>query len=740
VRETLPDALLDEADEVEFVDLPPEDLLRRLAQGKVYVPDQAARAVKQFFRKGNLTALRELALRRTAEHVDADVQSYRRDHAIETTWPIAERLLVAIRPNPESGRLVRAARRIATRLRAEWIVAWVESPGQPALSPGERGHLASAFELAEQLGATTASVSGPTVAEAVLRLARERNVSQIVVGKPGSTRGWAPWHTSLVDAIVRQSGDIDVFIVSGEEEAAVRPVELRRRAPARDYGMGAFAVTAASAVSWAMLGRFDKLNLAMVYLLAVVFVATRYGRGPSAFTAVLSVAAFDFLFVPPHLTFAVSDTQYIVSFAVMLVVGLLVSSLGARAREAAEFARQRERRTHSLFALSRDLAGPLEAREIAVTGARHVADLLHASPAVFLPSAGGRLEAVADPLPGFALDPRELAVVQWSFDHRQAAGADTDTLPGGAALYEPLLAGDVCLGVLGVELLPSVRPLHPEQRELLRALARQIAAPLERARLAASADTARVAAESERLRSTLLSSVSHDLRTPLAAITGAASGLLVEPPPEPAARRELAATVLEEAERLNRLVGNLLDMTRLEAGSLQPKREWHSLEELVGSALARVERQARGCALRAELAPDLPLVRMDAVLVEQALVNLLENALRHGKRNGEGGEGGEGGAGSVTVRAGLEGAAALVTVEDDGPGFAAGDEERLFDKFYRASSGPGAGLGLAIARAIVTAHGGRIWAERRSAGGAAFRFTIPLGDDPPPPPPTDEEP
>jgi len=730
VRETLPDHLLDEADEVEFVDLPPEDLLRRLAEGKVYLPEQAARAVKQFFRKGNLTALRELALRRTAEHVDADVRDYRRDHAIEATWPVTERLLVCIRPNPESGRLVRAARRIAARLRAPWIAAWVESPGQPPLSAAERQHLAAAFELAEQLGAETTTVSGASVPGAVLRLARERNVSQIVVGKPGRA-GWRSllrsWRRgSLVDAIVKGSGELDVFIVSGEPAADAPAAAPARRAPARDYLFAALVVLAAAVLSWAMLGRFDELNLVMVFLLGVVYVATRHGRGPSVLAAVLSVAVFDFFFIPPYLTFAVADTQHLVSFAVMLVVGLLVSTLAARVREAAEFAQKRERRTQALYALTRDLLGPRDARELALAAARHVAELLKAPAALFLPGRAG-LEPVADPVPAFARDTREHAVAQWAFDHRRAAGADTDTLPGGAALYEPLVAGEESLGLLGVLLPPEQRPLPPDQRELIRALGRQIAGPLERARLAARADAARLAAESERLRSTLLSSVSHDLRTPLAAITGAASGLLVEPPPAPELRRELAATVLEEAERLNRLVGNLLDMTRLEAGTLEPKREWHSLEEVVGAALARVERYAGGRGLVAEVAADIPLAAIDGVLVEQALVNLLENALRHG-----------GPSGVVKVSARLDAGQALVAVEDDGPGFPPGDEERLFDKFYRAASGPGAGLGLAIARAIVTAHGGHIWAERREPRGAVFRFTLPLGGAPPEPPPDEE--
>jgi two-component system sensor histidine kinase KdpD len=729
VRETLPDHALDEADDVEFVDLAPEDLLRRLAEGRVYVPDQAARAVRQFFRKGNLTALRELALRRTAEHVDAAVVGYRRDHAIEATWPVAERLLACIRPNPDSGRLVRGARRLAARLRAEWIVAWVESPGQPPLTDDERRYLASAFSLAQQLGAETATISGTSVSEAVQRFARERNVSKLVLGKPAHPRWRDRLRGSLVDDLVRTSGDMDVFVISGvaaERAEAPRPVPRAREW--RGYAFAAAVVGAASLLSWAMLGRVDRLNLVMTYLLGVVLVATRHGRGPSAFAAVASVALFDFFFVPPPLTFEVEDTQYIVSFAVMLVVGLLVSTLAARVRDAAEFARRREARTRVLLALSRDLVGLRDQADVAATAARHVADLFHCPAAVLLPASGGRLEPAGEAPPAFARDPHEQAVAVWAFDHGRPAGAETDTLAGARARYEPLTGTAGTVGVLGLEPPPDLRPLPADQRDLLVALAAQIAVPLERARLAADADASRLSAESERLRSTLLSSVSHDLRTPLAAVTGAASALLEEPPPERARARELASTVLDEAERLNRLVGNLLDMTRLEAGTLQPKREWHSLEEVVGSALARVRRQAGGRVLGAEVAPDLPLVPLDAVLVEQALVNLLENALRHGGPDG-----------AVRVAARREGRDAVVEVSDDGPGFPPEDAERVFEKFYRARGGLGAGLGLAIVRAIVTAHGGATRAEPGHPRGAVFRFTLPLGEAPPPPPPPDEE-
>jgi two-component system, OmpR family, sensor histidine kinase KdpD len=452
-------------------------------------------------------------------------------------------------------------------------------------------------------------------------------------------------------------------------------------------------------------------------------VATRHGRGPSVLAAVGGVAVFDFFFVPPHLTFAVGDTQYVVTFGVMLVVGLLVSSLAARVRDVAEMALQREQRTQALYALSRELSGLRDPREVAAAAARHVSGLFGGEAAVLLP-AGDGLEPVGDAIPAYVTSPNERAVARWSFEHGRPAGADTDTLPAAGVFYEPVVGSRGPLGVLAIELPAAARPLSPEQRELVSVLARLVAAPLERARLAAEAEQARVSAEAERLRSTLLSSVSHDLRTPLAAITGAASALREDPPPAPPLARELAATVLDEAERLNRLVRNLLDMTRLESGTLQPKREWHSLEEVVGSALARVERYAGEERLAARVDPELPLIAIDAVLVEQALVNLLENAVRHGGRDGR-----------IEVSARREQSEAVVEVCDDGPGFPAEQAEQIFDKFHRSAGGPGAGLGLAITRAIVTAHGGSISARLREPRGACFRIALPLGEPPAAPPP-----
>ena len=519
VRETVPDRLLDAADEVEFIDLPPEALLQRLAEGKVYVPDRAAQAVRHFFRRGNLLALRELALRRTAEHVDADVQDYRRDHEIEGTWPVAERILVCIRPNPESDRLVRAARRMAARFKAEWIVAYVESSAQRPLTSAERHALATTIKLTEELGGQTAALSGDNVSEALLAYARQRNVSRIVVGKPLHSRWRDRIRGSLLDEIVRGSGGIEVVVIpGGKKEGSADGIATvpRKPRPLREYLVSAGVVVACTLLCWGMFGRFDNSNLVMVYLLGVAFVATRYGRRPSALAAVLSVAGFDFFFVPPHLTFAVTDTQYIVTFAVMLVVGLLISTLAARVRAQAETALGREQRTQTLYAMSRDVAAAKTIEEVARAASRHVSEILQGPAEVLMPGLDGRLAPAEE---GPAVSPREVAVAQWSLEHRRIAGLGTDTLPGSAGVYVPLQGSQAALGVLAVRPNDALLPLTPDRLDLVDALARQAGSGLERVRLSREMET-------ERLRNTLLSSVSHDLRTPLAAITGAASAML----------------------------------------------------------------------------------------------------------------------------------------------------------------------------------------------------------------------
>jgi two-component system sensor histidine kinase KdpD len=734
IREIVPDRLLDDADEVELVDLPAEELLTRLREGKVYLPEGARRAARGFFRKGNVIALRELALRRTAERVDEDVRDYRRAHAIERTWPVTERILVCIRPNPDSGRLVQAGRRLAARLQAEWIVAHVEAPSQPALSEAERRVLAAAFKLAEDLGGQTALLTGDTVGHALLTYARSGNVSKIVVGKPSRPRWRERLFGSPIEAIVRQSGEIDVYVMSGAEEPALeRPAGPRPREKGRAaaHAWAAAVVLPCTLLCWAMFERFDRSNLIMVYLLGVAFVATRFGRWPAVTAASLSVAAFDFFFVPPHMTFAVDDTEYLVTLVVMLAVGLLIGTLAWRLRRQADAAGEREHRSQVLYAMSRELAGLRKIEGIRRAVSRHVSELFHGPAVVLLPDAQGALSAGSQASETAWLDTRELAVAEWAYKNNRTAGRGTDTLPGASALYVPLAGSHGVLGVVGVRTEPT-ESLSPDRADLLDTLVRLAAAAVERVRLAAERQQARLAAEREQLRSTLLSSVSHDLRTPLGAITGAASSLMGDATLSETVRTELAQTIYEEADRLNRLVANLLDMTRLESGAVRPAREWHSLEEIVGTAVRRMEFGLAGRGIETSLPRDLPLLLLDAVLIEQLLVNLLDNAAKYTPPGS-----------TIRIAAERREDGVRVEVTDDGPGLPPGEEQRVFEKFFRRSGSRGGfGLGLAICRAVVEAHGGRIWAESGRPRGAMFCFTLPSGEAPPGPPAdvTDERP
>jgi len=726
VRETVPDSIFEHTDEVELIDLPPDDLLHRLRDGKIYIPDQAREAVHNFFRKGNLIALRALAMRVTAQHVDAEMRHYMRDHAIHQTWPVRERLLVCIGPSPSSIRLVRAAKRMAEGLGAEWIVAYVETAAQTRLTQDARDRVAQTMRLAEQLGAETHTLTGTRMSDEILAFARARNVSKIVVGKPERPLWKRIAMGSIVDTLVQGSGEIDVYVISGDrgDSRPPPPRPWRQQTDRAPYGYGLAAVAISTAIAWAMFPYFALSNLIMVYLLSVIIVATRYGRGPSLLASVLSVAAFDFFFVPPYFTFAVSDTQYLVTFAVMLVVALVISSLAVRIRAQAESARERERRMAALYAMSRELAGTRGVRELREVAVRHIGEVFRTQVVMLLPQPDGRLAPDEGDAAQFPMDASELAVGQWVHEHGQVAGQGTDTLPGASALYLPLIGSRGTVGVLGLR-PQDPRPLQaPEQLHQLEAFASQTALAIERARLAEDAERAQVRAETERLRNSLLSSVSHDLRTPLASITGAASTLLEnEGRLDARTRRDLLETLHEEADRLNRLVQNLLEMTRLESGALQLHTEWHSVEEVVGAALGRFGKALARRPVTTRVPPELPLVPMDDVLIEQVLINLIDNVLKYTPAESP-----------IEVTAEDTGGAVLIEVADRGPGLRPGEERRIFEKFHRTEAAPtvrGAGLGLAICRGIVHAHGGRIWAENRPGGGVTVRFTLPVKEAPP---------
>jgi len=562
------------------------------------------------------------------------------------------------------------------------------------------------------------------MSEEILAYARARNASKIVIGKPGRSLWKRVLLGSIVDALVRGSGEIDIYVVSGER--GPEPAKLARDRPRpvdwRSYALALGAVALCTAVARALFSHVSPSNLIMVYLLGVVAVGTRAGRGPTALASVLSVAAFDFFFVPPYLSFAVSDGQHLITFAVMLIVALVISGLTVRIRAQADAARQRERRISALYAMSRALATTQDVTSVLETALRQIGAVFSGRLAVLLPEATGRVAVRARHPFEFPMEPSELAVAQWVYEHRQPAGAGTATLPGAGALYLPLVGSRGAVGVLGVSAEDPTAFESPEQLHQLEAFGNQIALAVERANLAEEARLAEVRAETERLRNSLLSSVSHDLRTPLAAITGASSSLL-----ESSAQLggdtqvDLIRSIHREAERLDRLVNNLLDMTRLESGGVAIRREWQALDGVIGAALKRMERALSGREVRVDIPADLPLVPIDGVLIEQALIHILDNAAKYTPPGTP-----------IDIAATADGRTATIEIGDRGRGFASGDEARVFEKFYRGSSPerPGAGLGLAICRAIIASHGGRIWAENRPGGGAVFRFTLPLEDAP----------
>ena len=738
MQETVPDAVFETADEVVLIDTPPDELLERLQAGKVYMPEQARQAIQSFFRKGNLIALRELALRTTAARVDRAMEEYRAGQGIRATWAAGERILVAIGPDEQGERLVRAGKRMAIALHAEWIVVYVETPDLLRLSEEKRNQRIGLLRLAESLGAEAVTLSGSSAGEALAHYARERNVTRIVIGRPRRELWRRIFRPSTYGELLAGTEGIDLHVVGGADEAAVlrnpffrrsrayldSAAKTKRRWPG--YAWGAAATVFCTAAGMLMSPLFELVNVAMVYLLAVVLIAARYGRGPAVATSIVAVAAFDFFFVPPALTFAVSDAQYLLTFVIMLVVALVISDLTARVRLQANVAGHRERRTALLYAMSRELAATRGQEAMAAVSVRHMSEVFDSQVVVLLPDANGKLTYPrTSAIPG-SFRGADLAVAQWVQDHGEPAGLGTDTLPAGEALYLPLAGTQKVLGVLAVLPANPRRVLLPEQFHLLETFGAQIALAIERAQLADHAHRAQVTAETEGLRNALLASISHDLRTPLAVISGASSSLLEKGAQLPAAEREaLARSIFQQSQAMAELIASVLQMTRLEGGAITLARDWHALSEITGSVLTRLHERLAAHHVRVWLPDKLPLLRVDAGLIEQVLANLLENAAKYTPAGT-----------AITLSAEVRDREVLVVIEDAGPGLPDGDPEQLFAKFHRgAPEGAvgGVGLGLAICRAIVGLHRGRIWAERRPGGGATFSFTLPLEEAPPVP-------
>lgn len=720
VRETVPDGALEMADEIELIDLPPDELVDRLKQGKVYPADQAARALGSFFVKGNLTALRELAMRAAADRVDAQLREHMAAHAIAGPWPTQERILVCINESPAAREAIRVAKRSADRARAEWIAVNVAQARMETLPEADKDRLAGSLRLAERLGAELATLEAEhDLAEAILTYARDRNVRRIVIGRPRPRPFWAKWASEDVATdVLRKAGPFEVTVASEPDE---KPKPSHFRLPRlssepKAWGEAVLAVAIASACSWGAEQLFPVASLSVIYMTAVVVVASRRGLGPALATAVLGFMAYNFLFTHPRYTFIVSRQGELLTLGLFLTASLITGNLAARLRARVEAQAAIAERTNKLYDFSRRVAAAATADDVVWASVSHVATTLRCEAVLLMPS-GPELRVVGGFPPEDRLDVRDQSAAQFAWERGEAAGRGSDTLPTARWFFLPLVASDKRLGVLGIAYADD-RQLLRTDRRLLDALIDQIALALERLRLTEDLAATQLATETERLRTALLNSVSHDLRTPLVTIIGAA-GHLADVELSPDARRDLADNIREEGERLDRYVQNLLDMTRLGHGAMKPRFAPQDVAEIVGSARSRTRGILREHDLQVDLAQNLPLILADAVLLEQVLVNILDNAAKYAP---------EGTPIAITAR--LQGVRVELSVADRGPGIPPEDQSRVFDMFYRVAGGDrqraGTGLGLAICKGLVEAMGGTIRAETGWPDGTGTRIVMAL--------------
>ena len=727
VRETVPDSIIDRADDVEIIDLTPDDLIKRLHDGKVYLPKTATRAVQNYFSPGNLTALRELALRRTAQRVDDQLLSHMQAHAIPGPWAAGERVLVCVDGQPRSASMVRYAKRQADRLRAPWAALHVEIPSSAGMAEPEKDRIAASLRLAEHLGGQAVTLPGQDVASEIVRHAVSNNFTHIVVGKPTKARWREFFGSSVSHELIRYAGGISVHVVAGNERDAEESRPQTAVEPQRvhiwHYLLSTVHVAAALAFGMLLYRVLDVRNIALVFLTAVLASAVQSGLRPALFASVLSALAFNFFFLEPLYTFTVSDPESVIALGFFLVVAVVASNLTARVQRQAAAARQRARTTEDLYLFSKKLAGTGTLDDVLWATAYQIASMLKVRVVILLPE-NDTIAVRAGYPPDDTLDDADIAAARWAWEHNRPAGRSADTLPGAKRLYMPLRTGRMAIGVLGLDADREGPLLTPEQQRLLDALADQAAVAVERIQLVADVDRAKLAAEADRLRSALLTSISHDLKTPLAAIMGAAGALRDYPDAIPKADRiDLLATVIDESERLHRFIANLLDMTKIESGATQPNYSLQYLGDVVGTALRRVAKIAAGHTIETRLPADLPMLRLDHVLFEQVLFNLIDNAAKYAPLGS-----------AIGLRAWIDGDRVVLQILDEGPGIPTPDLERVFDSFYRVSKTDhvraGTGLGLSICRGFVEAMGGTIVAANRAdRPGAVFTIKMPIPPD-----------
>jgi two-component system, OmpR family, sensor histidine kinase KdpD len=733
VRETVPDAVFDRADAVELVDLTPDDLIERLKEGKVYVPKQAENALQHFFSPANLTALRELALRRTAERVDEQLLSEMQAHAIHGPWAAGERIMVCISEDPRCAGLVRYAKRLADRLHGPWTALYIEGRRAVQLSEEERDRIADALRLAEALGGepVTLPASDRSIADDVIGYAHTHNVTQIIIGKSTRPRWFEILHGSVVHDLVRRSGNISVHVISGDQlpgqpipKKTLRTSQEKEVVELGPYLFAALAVALALGAAELVDYWIGVENVDLVFLTAIVGIAVRFGLLPSLFASVVSALCYNFFFLPPIYTFTIADPHNIAAFALFTLVAIIVSHVAARGRLQAMAAQARTRTVESLYSFSRKLAGAGTLDDVLWATGFQTAMMLKVQVVLLLPENGTLRVESAYP-PEDMLDDADLAAAKWSFENNRAAGRGSETLPGAKRLFLPMRTGRGAIGVIGIDSDKTGPWLTPDQRRLLDALADQAALAIERVQLVEDMDRVQRTAETERLRTALLTSISHDLKTPLASVLGSA-GTLRELGDKltDSEKAELLSTVIEESERLNRFIANLLDMTRLESGAVTPKLAPHDVSEIIGSTLQRTTKILRNHSVRLDLATDVPMVSVDAVLFEQVLFNLLDNAAKYAASGT-----------TVFIRTWKDRDSVVLQILDEGEGIPQNDLEHIFDKFYRVPKAdqirPGTGLGLAISRGFVEAMNGTIVAANRSdRRGAAFTIRVPIASEP----------
>jgi two-component system sensor histidine kinase KdpD len=725
VRETVPDSIVDRADDIEIIDITPDDLIKRLADGKVYVPKTAKRAVENYFSPGNLTALRELALRRTAQRVDEQLLNHMQAHAISGPWAAGERLLVCLGHGRNGASLVRYARRQADRLRAPWAVLHLDTPQAASLPEEDKDRLAANMRLAEQLGAETVTLPALSPSRDIIAYANANNFTHIVVGRPSGSRWRQFWQGSVTHDLIRHAGHISVHVISGDDKegqptrgvkAAAAPKPFR----IKPYLLSVVFILLAILAGIALDQTLDVQNLALVFLMAVLAASVQGGLGAGLFASLLGALSFNFFFLEPRYNFTVRDPESIVALFFYLGVAVVASNLTAAVQRQAAAARQRARTTEDLYLFSKKLAGTGTLDDVLWATAFQIASMLKVRVVILLPE-GNSVAVKAGYPPDDTLVDADIAAAKWAWEHNRPAGRGADTLPGARRLYLPLRTGREAVGVIGLDNDRQGPILTPEQQRLFDALSDQAALAIERVQLVSDVDKAKLAVETDRLRSALLTSISHDLKTPLAAIMGSADtlkGLGAQLDEE--ARRELLSTVIDESERLNRFIANLLDMTRLGAGALEPNYAWHFAGDIVGTALSRAGKIVSHHKVEVHIPETLPMLRVDPVLFEQVLFNLIDNAAKYAPEDT-----------LIEIRGRQDGDGLVLSVVDEGPGIPPDDIERIFDSFYRVRKGDhvraGTGLGLSICRGFVEAMGGTIMAANRTdRSGAVFTIRMPV--------------